>query len=259
MTVPGPSRAALDDPARRDAYVVELFDLIAPRYDRFTRWFSYGMDAAWKRELRRLMAAVLHAPANGAAPHVVDLATGTGDLAIAARCLAPRSTVVGVDVSMAMLDRAGGRARAEAPPTVPGDGGIHFLAGDMTRLPFGDATVDLVTAGYGLRNAPDPGVALDEVARVLAPGGTLVTLDFFLPANRLWRELFLGYLAVAGWVYGALWHRRPDAYVYIPRSIRRFLTASGYERALAARGLEVVRSRRRLLGGVMIHVARKAA
>lgn len=255
-TAPVPRAAQLDDPARRDAYVAEIFDLIAPRYDRFTRWFSYGMDAAWKRELRRLAAAALGARTTPGDPLVLDLACGTGDLAIAVQSCAPRGTFVGLDISQPMLEHAKRRARAEAPPPAAADGGIRFVAADMTRLPIASASAALVTAGYGLRNAPRLGDALDEIRRVLQPGGHVVTLDFFLPAWPVWRTLFLGYLAVAGWIYGWLWHRRPDAYVYIPRSIRRFVTAATYEAELRVRGFEVIASRRRLLGAVVVHAAR---
>lgn len=249
--------ALLDDPARRDAYVAELFDLIAPRYDRFTRWFSYGMDAGWKRDLRNLAGAALTAAGSPREPLLVDLACGTGDLMIALQPCAPSGTFVGIDVSSRMLHAARVRVERDALPPTPGDGGLHVAAGDMTRLPVASGAAYLVTAGYGLRNAPALHAALDEVTRVLAPGGYLATLDFFLPPWRPWRALFLGYLAVAGWIYGWSWHRRPDAYVYIPRSIRRFVTARDYERELRARGFEILASRRKLLGGVYVHLARK--
>ena len=249
----------LDDPARRDAYVAGIFDLIAPRYDRFTRWFSYGMDAAWKREISGVIASELRAAEPRTEPVVVDLATGTGDLAFVARRLVPRGIVVGLDVSLPMLANAKRRAAHESTDSAHDRAGLHFAGADMMRLPLRDGSARLVTAGYGVRNAPRLDGALDEIVRVLAPGGALVTLDFFLPANPVWRRLFLGYLAVAGWIYGALWHGRPDAYVYIPRSIRRFGTAAAYERALREHGLRVLEARSRLLGGVMIHVARKPA
>lgn len=259
---PAPTPASLDDPARRDAYVAGIFDLIAPRYDRFTRWFSYGMDRGWKRDVLRAAAEALRS-AGGASrqatrPVALDLACGTGDLAIGAARTTPDATVVGLDASWPMLERALARARAEMRPHAGSPGTLCFVAGSMADIPLPDASVDLVTAGYGLRNAPGLDRALDEIARVLRPGGMLVTLDFFLPEARAWRGLFLGYLAVAGWLYGRLWHGRPDAYVYIPRSIRRFVTAADYERALQRRDLRIVHARRHLLGGVAVHVAAKA-
>ncbi|MDQ3997285.1 MAG: ubiquinone/menaquinone biosynthesis methyltransferase [Gemmatimonadota bacterium] len=236
----------LDDPALRQRYITAVFDLIAPRYDAFTRWFSFGMDDAWKREVVGLAAAA--AEQRGRAV-VLDLACGTGDLAFA--LAAPDRSVVGLDVSREMLGRAAARADAEgaAPP--------RFAASDMVALPIADASVDVVTIGYGLRNAPRLDAALDEVARVLRPGGHVVTLDFCRPANAIWRRVFLGYLAVAGNLYGWAWHREPAAYGYIPRSIARFVTADQLTAALTGRGFDVYCIGRRLLGGICVHAGRK--
>ncbi|MDQ3951300.1 MAG: class I SAM-dependent methyltransferase, partial [Gemmatimonadota bacterium] len=180
---------------------------------------------------------------------VADLACGTGDLAFA--LAAHGRVVVGLDVSHEMLGRAGTRTRAlhDAAP--------RFAAGDMTALPVADASVDVVTIGYGLRNAPRLDIALDEVARVLRPGGHVVTLDFCRPTNPIWRRLFLGYLAVAGNLYGWVWHREPAAYGYIPRSIERFVTPDELTAALTERGFDVYHVGRKLLGGICVHAGRK--
>jgi demethylmenaquinone methyltransferase / 2-methoxy-6-polyprenyl-1,4-benzoquinol methylase len=239
----------LDDPATKQRYVTAVFDLIAPRYDDFTRWFSFGMDRAWKREVTRLATAA--AERRDAQPVVVaDLACGTGDLAFA---LATRGRlVIGLDVSREMLGRASMRARS------PHDGRPHFAAGDMIALPVADESVDVVTIGYGLRNVSRLDLALDEVARVVRPGGHVVTLDFCRPANPLWRRLFLGYLAVAGNLYGWAWHREPAAYGYIPRSIARFVTPNELTTALSERGFDVYHVARKLFGGICVHAGRKA-
>jgi demethylmenaquinone methyltransferase/2-methoxy-6-polyprenyl-1,4-benzoquinol methylase len=238
----------LDDPALRQRYVTAVFDLIAPRYDAFTRWFSFGMDASWKREVLRLAD---HAATTdrGSVSLVADLACGTGDLASALALRGHR--VVGVDVSIEMLDQAAARARrmADAEP--------RLVAGDMVALPLRDGSVDVVTIGYGLRNASRLDATLDEVRRVLRPGGHVITLDFFKPATPVWRQLFLGYLYVAGGLYGWAWHREAAAYAYIPRSIRRFATASQLTAELAARGFEVYRVSRKLFGGICVHAARR--
>ena len=128
-------------------YVTAMFEEIAPRYDSFTRWFSYGMDAGWKREL---VAAVLrHAPAD--ARSVRDLACGTGDLACAMAEAIPAAAVEGVDVAAGMIARARTHAR------------ISYRVGDATRLADADGSVDVVSIGYGLRNFPDHRAALAEV------------------------------------------------------------------------------------------------
>lgn len=238
----------LDDPALRQRYVTAVFDLIAPRYDAFTRWFSFGMDASWKREVLRL-ADRASATDGRNASLVADLACGTGDLASA---LAVRGhMVVGVDVSIEMLDQAAARGRriADAP--------LWLIAGDIVALPLPAGSVDVVTIGYGLRNASHLGATLDEVARVLRAGGHVITLDFFKPTIPIWRQLFLGYLSLAGSLYGWAWHRESAAYTYIPRSIRRFITASELTAELAARGFDVYRVSRKLLGGICVHAARR--
>ncbi len=235
----------LDDPATRQQYVTAVFDLIAPRYDAFTRWFSFGMDAAWKREVA---AIATRAVSQTERPQtVVDLACGTGDIAVAIAARAPRTFAF--DVSLEMLGRAAARMSAARDP-VP-----HVAGGDMIALPLPDASTDVVTIGYGLRNAPSVDDALDEVTRILRPGGHLVTLDFFRPVNPVWRALFLGYLAAAGNLYGWAWHGEPAAYGYITRSLRRFLTADELTGLLRARGFDVYHVGRKLLGGICVHAA----
>lgn len=232
------------DASRRQEVVTPMFDVIAPRYDAFTRLFSFGMDAAWKREL---VAAVL--PRVRGARHALDLACGTGDLGFALAAARPAMQVTGVDPSAEMLSIARTRVdRADAAR-------VSFQLGTMATLPVADASVDLITAGYGFRNVPDLEAAVHECARVLRPGGTLGALDFFLPRNTLWRALFLWYLRTAGNVVGWWWHRTPAIYGYIARSIAAFVTAEEFTAMLQRHGFHVVETRRMLLGGIGLHVA----
>src|SRR5262249_49708903 len=120
--------AHLDDPTRKQRYVTAMFEVIAPRYDRFTRWFSYGMDARWKRALVDAVAA--RVPPEAA---VADLACGTGDLAIALRRRLPGARVEGIDASPRMIELA--RARAA---------GVAFAVGDLTALPHSDGALDAI-------------------------------------------------------------------------------------------------------------------
>ena len=238
----------LDDPAIRQRFVTTLFDTVAPRYDRFTRVFSFGMDAGWKRELLAWLAAV--APADA---RVLDLACGTGDLAYAAARALPRATVTGLDASPRMIAEAG-RRRGEAPDV---DARVSFAVGDMMSLPQADGSVDVVTVGYGLRNVPDAARALGEITRVLRAGGVLLVLDFYRPEPRLWRTPYLGYLRAAGNLVGWLWHREPVVYGYIAASIERWVSPPAFSAMLAGAGLAVERERRKLLGGIALHLARK--
>jgi demethylmenaquinone methyltransferase/2-methoxy-6-polyprenyl-1,4-benzoquinol methylase len=127
----------------------------------------------------------------------------------------------------------------------------------MMALPQEAATVDVVSASYGVRNVPDPVQCVREMARVLRPGGILVTLDFYQPGFGAWRALFLWYLSVAGNIVGWLWHRDPVVYGYIARSIRDFMTADAFSALLEREGFEVIGVSRALFGGIAQHVARR--
>lgn len=236
----------LADPALRQAYVTPMFDLIAPRYDRFTRAFSFGMDQGWKSAL--VGAASQSIVRNGV---VCDAATGTGDLAFTLAAARPDLAIAATDVSLEMLALARDR-RARTDLT-----GVSVSAGDLGALPFAAASLDAITAGYALRNTPDWRVSIGEMARVLRPGGRLFTLDFFLPASLIWREAFLAWLWAAGRVVGWWWHREPMAYGYIAHSIRHFTTAESFSSALTEAGFDVRAVRPALGGAVAIHEAVK--
>jgi demethylmenaquinone methyltransferase/2-methoxy-6-polyprenyl-1,4-benzoquinol methylase len=224
-----------------------MFDIIAPRYDRFTRVFSFGMDRRWKAELVDWMEAVIRPDSR-----VLDLACGTGDLAFAAAERATRGSVQGIDASSRMIDLACERAAREAPLR-----NVEFRVGDMSALDVESASVDAVTAGYGLRNVPQYESAVREIARVLKPGGALATLDFYRPESRVWRSLFLGYLKIAGNWVGWLWHREPVVYGYIAPSIDHFVSWQRFSATLEEHGLRVESVRLKLLGGVALHYARR--
>jgi demethylmenaquinone methyltransferase/2-methoxy-6-polyprenyl-1,4-benzoquinol methylase len=224
-----------------------MFDTIAPRYDRFTRVFSFGMDRRWKAELVEWMQTVIRPDSR-----VLDLACGTGDLAFAAAARATRGSVQGIDASSRMIELARKRAAREAPLD-----NVEFQVGDMSALDVQSASVDAVTAGYGLRNVPQYESAVREIARVLKLGGVLATLDFYRPESRVWRSLFLAYLKAAGNWVGWLWHREPVVYGYIAPSIDHFVSWQRFSATLEQHGLRVESVRLKLLGGVALHYARR--
>ena len=240
--------AHLRDPARKQAFVTPMFDIIAPRYDDFTRVFSFGMDARWKRAMLGALAGRMP---DGA--QALDIACGTGDLAFAVQQLAPGVRSRGIDASSRMIVAAQARAAAA------GAGAPMFEVGDMSTISEQSGSVQLVTGGYALRNAPDWRAALAECARVLAPGGVLATLDFYRPVNPIWRALLLGYLRVAGEVVGRAWHGHGIVYGYIAPSIADFATIGEFEAELARLAFTVEARATHLMGGVAWHVARKGA
>lgn len=257
--------AYLADPSRKQAFVTPMFDVIAPRYDDFTRLFSFGMDARWKGQAIRAAATALDqasaATPRGAVtdpPIAVDLACGTGDLAIgvarAARQQHPALRVLGVDAAVEMVRHAQRRlAGADADAA----GMVHVAHGDMTAIALPDGAASLVTAGYAVRNAPDAARAIGEAARVLRTGGTYITLDFYRPAFAPWRLALLAYLRVAGDLVGWTWHRSPVVYGYIARSIDHFMSWQAFSAQLTAHGFRVRSVSRWLGGGVALHVAER--
>ena len=236
-------RIATPDGKRR--YVRSLFATIADRYDLITRLLSYGQDRRWKRRL-----VAMAAPAPGVT--ALDLATGTGDIAFA---LAERGArVAGLDITFRMIELARTKARRSIADAKPGRV-PQFMVGDMLALPFPADSFDLVTTGYGLRNVPDLAIAIDEIRRVLKPGGRVLSLDFNRPRNAVVRAAYLMYLSTVGGALGWILHRDPDTYRYIPESIRSHPGAEAVARLMEARGFTRARYHP-VLGGLMaIHYA----
>src|SRR3989441_12784478 len=225
-------REEIGSPPGKRRYVRALFATIADRYDVITVVLSYGRDRRWKRRVIDLAA-----PSPGM--RAADLATGTGDLAFA---LAARGAgVVGLDITQRMIELAREKTRHPA---------LSFLIGDMEALPFASSSFDIVTTGYGLRNVPDLHAAIDEILRVLKPGGQALSLDFNRPSNRAIRLVYLVYLTIVGGTLGWILHRDPDTYRYIPASIRNYPGAEAVARLMETRGFARVRSYR-VLGGLM--------
>ena len=231
-----------------------IFATIADRYDFITVVLSYGQDRRWKRRLIDLAA-----PRPGA--RALDLATGTGDIAFALAARGAR--VVGLDITFRMIELArhktgvgadrGRPVRAEQAS--PLHRSLTFLVGDMLALPFPSGSFDIVTTGYGLRNVPNLTMAIEEIGRVLSPGGQLLSLDFNRPSNRIVRSAYLTYLTVVGAALGWMLHRDPDTYRYIPASIRQYPGADAVARMFESRGFTGVRCYP-VLGGLMtIHHA----
>ena len=215
----------------------QLFTAVAPRYDLVTRLFSFGMDRRWKT----IGVAGASLPANSLA---LDLACGTGDFSRLVRRNGI-TRVVALDLTERMLRLA------------KADGAAEAVCGDAACLPFAGATFDCVLVGYGLRNFPHLQQTLAEIQRVTKPGGLLVSLDFFLPENRIFRPVYLAYLFVQGAFWGLLLHGKPRTYTYIWDSLRSFLSIGEFSTLLRRAGYRDVRSRGFVGGGIAVHWARR--
>jgi demethylmenaquinone methyltransferase/2-methoxy-6-polyprenyl-1,4-benzoquinol methylase len=241
----------LRDPARKQLYVSTVFDTVAPSYDRFTRFFSFGMDARWKRQLAAWVAEVV-APGDV----VMDLACGTGDVleavvrAQASDRPGPR-VMVGLDPNASMLRLA--RKRLDRPAQSP----LRLLRADVMALPIAAGSVAAVTVAYGFRNVTDARAALADVARVVCPGGWLFDLDFFRPEGPGWRRLYLWYLRAAGRAAGRWWHGDEETYGYLARSLEGWVTPPEFRSLLGGAGFQVERVVRHLGGGICLHRARR--
>jgi ubiquinone/menaquinone biosynthesis methyltransferase len=230
--------SAFQSPESKRAHVRSLFATIADRYDFITRVLSYGQDRRWKARLIREARVT-------SSDVVLDLACGTGDIALLAKAAGARR-VVGLDLTLRMLVLARNKG-----------GDVPYVAGDMGALPITASSVSVVTTGYGLRNVPNLDTAIGELARVVKPGGRVLSLDFNRPESAIVRWGYLAYLSVVGSVLGWALHGDPDTYRYIPASLRRYPGAAGVADRLRAHGFTEVRIIP-LLGGLMtLHVAHR--
>jgi ubiquinone/menaquinone biosynthesis methyltransferase len=235
----GALKRALDTPEAKHRYVRQLFGTIADRYDLITRFLSFGQDQRWKRRLIALAGPTSNT-------RVLDLACGTGDLALLAA--ANGASTVGLDFVHRMVEIA--RVRAVGTS-------VRWIVGDMGSLPVAAGTFDVITTGYGLRNVPNLVGAIAEAHRVLSSGGRLASLDFDRPEFGPLRAVYLAYLTVVGSTLGVVLHGNPDTYRYIPASIRRYPGARRVAEHMRNAGFVDVRHIP-VLGGLMaIHLARK--
>ena len=229
----------------RAGRVNDLFATIAPRYDRLNDLQSFWLHRLWKRRLVGLAS-----PKAGS--RALDLCCGTGDVALA---LARRGVeVAGLDFSAQMLEVAGRRA-AQGSAT---DGQIpFFLCGDAQEIPFPDASFDIITISYGLRNLASWQQGLDEMFRLARSGGRLLILDFGKPDSAQLRAVYFGYLRLVVPWFGRLFCGDAKAYAYILESLENYPAQHAVDAYLRGLGCENVHLLS-LLGGVMtINVATK--
>ncbi|MEZ4362289.1 MAG: bifunctional demethylmenaquinone methyltransferase/2-methoxy-6-polyprenyl-1,4-benzoquinol methylase UbiE [Kofleriaceae bacterium] len=223
----------------------EMFDRIAGRYDFLNRVLSLGIDRSWRKRTVRALAL-------GDEPRrVLDLATGTGDLAIAVARTHPRAEVIGIDPSAGMLDVGRRKVRARGL-----DGRVELRLGDAQALELAPDSFDAVTIAFGIRNVPDRLAGLREMARVARPGGKVAVLELGEPRRGLLaRGVRFHTHRVVPWLGGLLSGQRE--YRYLQRSIAAFPDADTFAGMMTSAGLRVTNVRPMMFGVCTLFVAEK--
>ena len=222
-------------PGTKAPYVQKMFDGIAHRYDLMNAVMTFGQH----QQMRRIAARLAQPPRNGLA---LDLATGTGDFAAALREVEPSVRVVGVDFAVEMMRR--GQEKYPA---------MDFVAGDMLRLPVPASTFDCSVNGFVLRNVADVKIAFAEMYRVLKPGGRAVSLEITTPRTPIWKDVFGIYFDHAMPHIGGFLSGKPDAYKYLPASVRAFYKPEQVCELMRAVGFRDVSFRWLMLGTMALY------
>jgi len=215
--------------------VERMFDSISPKYDLLNRVFSLGIDQGWRRKVMRLVA-------QEPVEHLLDVATGTADLAILASRKVPQ--VTGVDISEGMLEH--GRTKVAKRGLQKR---VVLQRADSADLPFPDATFDAVTVAFGVRNFEELEKGIAEMRRVLKPNGRLFVLEFSKPRHAPMKQLFRFYFHRVMPFFGRLVSKDKAAYTYLPKSVDAFPEGADFVRIMEKTGLREC-SASALTGGI---------
>lgn len=243
MSTGGPGSGSLDKTPSR---IAGMFDAIAPRYDLLNHLLSAGLDRRWRE--RAVDALQLSSGAS-----VLDLCTGTADLALAVVRRGSGTRVIGVDFAGAMLQLAGQKVRALGLQAQ-----IGLVRGDAMRIPLAGGSCDAATIAFGIRNVAQPELALRELSRVIKPGGRLAILEFGQPRVPGLRTLYDWYFRYLLPFVGRLVSKHQSAYSYLPASVGAFPTPAQFCQICETSGFTRVRAVPLTGGIVYLYVAERA-
>jgi demethylmenaquinone methyltransferase/2-methoxy-6-polyprenyl-1,4-benzoquinol methylase len=225
--------------------VAAMFNAISPKYDALNRILSAGIDQSWRRKTLREIRAT-------GALNLLDVATGTADLALALAKGIPGSRVVGVDISAGMLEV--GRSKVRARDL---EGRVRLDLGDGEQLPYEESSFDAVTVAFGVRNFENLEQGLRDMRRVLQPGGSLAVLEFSQPTAWPLRGLYLFYFKNILPRIGRMVSKDASAYTYLPNSVQAFPYGEAFAAKLREAGFKSVRVRPLTFGIASLYLAIK--
>lgn len=226
--------------------VEQMFDNIAPTYDKLNHILSFNIDRMWRRRVVRIVQ-------RSNAQRVMDIATGTGDLAIAMAKRVENLHILGVDLSEEMLRVAEQKVHRQGL-----DGRIELTKGDAENLDMvADGSMDIVTVAFGVRNFENLEKGLVELYRALKPGGKLVVLEFSIPRNRLVRWVYAQYSHRLLPRIGAMVSKDRQAYDYLPDSVEEFPAPERFMDILCSVGFSSVKAKPQSFGIAYIYEATK--
>ena len=237
----------------KDAHRIRnLFSVIARHYDLLNALLSLKRDSAWRRETVKASGVDLGSK-------VLDVCTGTGELALAyADKIGAEGFVIASDFCFEMLVIGDQKLERKSSSHVLSCRDTRFLAADTLTLPFLENTFDVVSVGFGIRNVSDLEMGIREMARVAAPGGRVVILEFTQPVNPLFRSLYYFYFTkILPFVGNLISRNEDDAYGYLPRSVMKFPNCEALKAFMEQCGLTDVQFYRKTFGIVSIHVGKK--
>ena len=230
--------------APKTEQVAEMFDNISGKYDFLNHFFSLGIDKLWRKKVLKIVKEIPHS-------EILDVATGTGDLAIALSKL-EGSNIIGVDISNKMLDV--GKEKVIKKKL---SNSVELKYGDSLNLPFDDKQFDVVTVAFGVRNFENISKGLSEISRVLKENGKIIVLEFSNPKKFPTKQLFNFYSKKLMPGIGKMVSKDSRAYSYLPESVQAFPTEEKFAKIIEESGFKEATYQNVSNGIAAIHVATK--
>ena len=227
------------------AVISAMFDSIAWRYDFLNHFLSFGIDRLWRRKAIKIISG------SALNPKILDVATGTGDLAIAAMKLNPEK-ITGIDISQNMLEI--GREKISKKGY---SGKIELISGDSENIIFPDNSFNVAMVAFGVRNFSDPLKGLTEIRRVLLQGGLIMVLEFSKPVSFPFRQIYNFYFLNILPMFGRLFSKDKEAYRYLPDTVMKFPDNEKFIRLMSDAGFTGIKQKRLTFGVASIYTGIK--